>query len=108
EIGSVGLTEAQAAEKKLQYVIAGVDLTSAPRSNLFYEKPVKGHVKFVVDKNSHAIIGASVIGPCAAEMIGWATVAIQSGTRVAALRHVINSFPTFSEAFFYALEAVKL
>jgi len=108
EIGSVGLTEAHAAEHKLQFIIADVDLTSVARSNLFYDKPVKGHIKFVVDKNTQAIIGASVIGPCAAEMIGWATVAIQSGMRVAALRHVINSFPTFSEAFFYALEAVKL
>jgi len=108
EIGSVGLTEAQAAERSVEFVVAEVDLTSAPRSNLFYEKPVNGRVKFVVDKNAQTIIGASVIGPCAAEMIGWATVAIKSGMRVAALRHVINSFPTFSEAFFYALEAVKL
>lgn len=108
EIGSVGLTERQAIEHKRQFVVADVDLTSTARSNLFYDKPVKGHVRFIVDKNTQAIIGASVIGPCAAEMIGWATVAIKSGMSVSALRHVINSYPTFSEAFFYALEAVKL
>ena len=106
EIGAVGLTEAQAAEQKMHYTTAEVNLTSTARSRLFFDQPVNGHVKFVVDKDRQAIIGASVIGPCAAEMIGWATVAIQSGVRVSALRHVINPFPTFSEAFFYTLEAV--
>jgi pyruvate/2-oxoglutarate dehydrogenase complex dihydrolipoamide dehydrogenase (E3) component len=107
EIGSTGLTEAQAAEQNLQYVIAELDLASVARSNLFYEKQVNGHVKFVIDSKTQGIIGASVIGPCATEMIGWATVAIQSGMRATALRHVINPFPTFSEAFFYALETIK-
>jgi pyruvate/2-oxoglutarate dehydrogenase complex dihydrolipoamide dehydrogenase (E3) component len=108
EIGATGLTEAQAAEQKLNYTIADVDLSIATRSNLFYEEPVKGHVKFVVDKDKQTLIGASVIGPEAGEMIGWATMAIQSGARIGALRHIIHPFPTFSETFFYALDAIRL
>jgi pyruvate/2-oxoglutarate dehydrogenase complex dihydrolipoamide dehydrogenase (E3) component len=108
EISATGFTEAQAAERKLNYTIADVDLSVVARSNLFYGDQVKGHVKFIVDKDKQTLVGASVVGPEAGEMIGWATMAIQSGVRIGALRHIIHPFPTFSETFFYALDAIKL
>jgi len=107
EIGSTGLTEKNARAKQINVTTARVDLTSAARANLYYEQPAPGFIKLVADKDARTLIGASIVGPEASEMIGIATAAIHSKIRVDELLQMIQPFPTFSEAFFYALQALK-
>src|SRR5579872_58851 len=107
EIGSTGMTEHQAQDQKIDYVTAKVDLTSAARGYLYYRDPARGFVKVVADKQARTLLGATIVGPMASEMVGIASTAIQAKLRVDDLLQIIQPFPTFSEAFFYALQALK-
>jgi pyruvate/2-oxoglutarate dehydrogenase complex dihydrolipoamide dehydrogenase (E3) component len=49
------------------------------------------------------LIGAHAVGPEAGEWLQQATLAIKAEVPVETLRQTIQSYPTFSESFFYAL-----
>jgi glutathione reductase (NADPH) len=66
EIGTVGLTEHQAAEK-----YAGLDVYRAsfrPMHNILPDRQEKMMMKLIVDAESRVVVGAHVIGPGAGEM----------------------------------------
>lgn len=107
EIASTGLTEHQARERNAGCKVAKVDLTSAARASLYFDKEAPGFIKLVADAATHALVGATIMGPMASEMIGIASAAINQRTSVEDLLQTIQPFPTFSEAFFYALQAIK-
>ena len=50
------------------------------------------------------LIGAHAVGPEAGEWLQQATLAIKAEVPVEVLRQTIQPYPTFSEAFFYALK----
>jgi dihydrolipoamide dehydrogenase len=108
EVGAVGKTQAELREANVDYALAEVELTSAARGSLYYDNPVSGSVGLIADKTQRTLLGAYIVGPMASEMIGAASVAIRNKIPVPALLDVMQPFPTFSEAFFNALQALKL
>jgi pyruvate/2-oxoglutarate dehydrogenase complex dihydrolipoamide dehydrogenase (E3) component len=50
------------------------------------------------------LVGAVCVGPQAAEWLGQLTLAVRSATPVDVLVDVIQPYPTFSEAIFFALQ----
>ena len=52
------------------------------------------------------LIGAHAVGPEAGEWLGQATLAIRARVPLAVFDDVIQPFPTFSEAFLHALQAL--
>ena len=56
--------------------------------------------------DSGVLLGATFVGPEAAELIHAATVAIVGGVPVAVLRHAVPSYPTASELWLRLLEAL--
>lgn len=107
EIASTGVSERQARERNIACAVGSVPYTSCARANVYFETPAEGLIKLVADKQRRMLIGAAIAGPLASEMIGIASAAILSRTTVDELLQVIQPFPTLSEAFFYALEAIK-
>ena len=65
-----------------------------------------GGAQLVVDADSGVLLGATFVGPEAAELIHAATVAIVGGVPVAVLRHAVPSYPTASELWLRLLEAL--
>jgi pyruvate/2-oxoglutarate dehydrogenase complex dihydrolipoamide dehydrogenase (E3) component len=95
EIGTVGRTDGVSA----RYDIAGVSRTAT------YERPTRdGFVRLFADPDERVLVGAVAVGPQATEWLGQLTLAVRSGTPIDVLLDVIQPFPTFSEAIFFALQ----
>jgi pyruvate/2-oxoglutarate dehydrogenase complex dihydrolipoamide dehydrogenase (E3) component len=95
EIGTVGRTEG---------VSARWDLSRVSRTST-YEKPARdGFVRLFADPDERVLVGAVIVGPQATEWLGQLTLAVRSATPIDVLVDVIQPFPTFSEAIFFALQ----
>jgi len=101
EYAAVGLTLPQAREAGHDAVSAAVDLRETERGET--EGIRAGRLNLVADRRRRVLLGAAIIGPCAAEWIGEAILAVQAGIPLDALARVVHPFPTFSEAYEIAL-----
>jgi pyruvate/2-oxoglutarate dehydrogenase complex dihydrolipoamide dehydrogenase (E3) component len=80
-------------------------LAEVPRA-LTYEHPLErpGFLTLIADGD--VLLGAFAVGPEAGEWLQQATVAIRAQIPLDVLRDVIQPFPTFSEVFVKALDAL--
>ncbi|HEY7693653.1 MAG TPA: NAD(P)/FAD-dependent oxidoreductase [Gaiellaceae bacterium] len=89
-------------------VTARWEMTATPRAST-YEKPRRpGFVKIAADPERGVVVGAVAIGPEAGEWCQQLTLAIRAEVPVDVLRDVIQPYPTFSEAVFFALQDLPL
>jgi pyruvate/2-oxoglutarate dehydrogenase complex dihydrolipoamide dehydrogenase (E3) component len=52
-------------------------------------------VKLVADGDREVLVGASVMGPAAGEVIGLLLLAVKDGIPLPALRQLVYPYPTF-------------
>ena len=104
EVGSVGLTEQQAREAKLDVETVEYDLASLAGTYLFRDNYL-GRAKLVVDRKADVLVGATFVGAGISELVHSATVAVVGKVPVAALWHAVPSYPTVSEIWLRLLEA---
>ena len=95
ELARVGLTEAEAAAMGIAISTATFDFGDLERARLMLE--TKGLIKVVVDENKR-ILGASVLGPHAGDLIHEFALAIKCGLKSHDLLSMIHAYPTLSEA----------
>lgn len=105
QVASVGLTEAEARSQVGDdaVVTAEVAYTSVAGASLLRDDAA-GRAKIVVDRGRGTLLGATFVGPEAAEVVHAATVAIVGEVPVRVLRHAVPSFPTVSELWLRLLE----
>ena len=106
ELAAVGMSEAAAREAGLNVVTATVDLPSAIARPYTYEQEPKGTFSVTVDCDRQVVVGAWAVAPLASEWIHTLVLAIRAEIPVAVLKDTIAQFPTFSEAFGYALRSL--
>lgn len=94
EVGSVGLTEDEARRAGLDVAVTVKQLGSTFRGWL-HRTGNAGVMKFVVDRASGKLVGAAVVGPCGAEVLGMLAIAMKAGMRAEELTNMIYAFPTF-------------
>jgi pyruvate/2-oxoglutarate dehydrogenase complex dihydrolipoamide dehydrogenase (E3) component len=94
EVGAVGLTERQAKEEGRDVVASVKMLTSTFRGWLHSEGNA-GLMKFVLDRDNRVLVGATAVGPHAAEMLGFLGLAVHARVPLEELRSMIYAFPTF-------------
>jgi pyruvate/2-oxoglutarate dehydrogenase complex dihydrolipoamide dehydrogenase (E3) component len=86
---------------------ATIELSGVPRTYTYmrdYEdRP--GFLTLVSD--GERLTGAQAVGPEAGEWLQQATLAIRAGVALDVVEDVIQPFPTFSEAFLYALAELR-
>ncbi len=95
EIGSVGLTEAQARATGRPVAVGEFPFRGLAKSHVIGE--TAGFVKVVAAEDTGEILGVHIIGPHAAELIHEAVVAIQAEATVEDLVHAVHIHPTLSE-----------
>ena len=105
QVASVGLTEQSAREAGHEVVTAQVPFGGAAGSALLRDD-VTGTAQLVVDRSARTLLGATFVGPDAAEMLHAATIAIVGQVPVHVLRHAVPSFPTASELWLQLLESL--
>jgi dihydrolipoamide dehydrogenase len=96
EIGSVGLTEAQAKEKGYDVRTGSFPFRALARARMAGE--TDGFVKIVSDKKYDEILGVHIIGPRATELIAEAVLMLRMECTIEELVKTIHAHPTMSEA----------
>lgn len=104
EIGSVGMTEAEAREAGRQVLCGTFPIAANSKSMIMGES--LGFVKLVSDEATGEILGAHIVGPRATEMIAGLAVAMGSELTVEELGSTVFPHPTISEAVMEAAHDV--
>lgn len=96
-IGTVGLTEAEAREKYQQIDIYRSSFT--PMKHTLSGDDEKTFMKLIVDKKSDRVIGVHMVGPEAGEIIQGIGIAIKAGAKKSDFDKTIGIHPTTAEEF---------
>lgn len=102
EIGSVGLTQAQAIDRGLTVRTGSTQLPSSARGWI-HKAGNEGFIKLVEDADRGILVGATSVGPTGGEVLGALAVAVHARVPVAELRTMIYAYPTFHRAIEAAL-----
>lgn len=94
EVGSVGLTEAQAREAGVN-VAAGLGQVPSSARGWIHKAGNEGVIKLVADAGRGVLVGATSAGPVGGEVLSALVVAIKAEVPVDTLRHMIYAYPTF-------------
>jgi dihydrolipoamide dehydrogenase len=104
EIGSVGLTEAQAKEKGYDVRVGSFPFKALARARIAGE--TDGFAKIVAEKKYDEVLGVHIIGPRATELVAEAVLALRLECTVEELIKTIHAHPTMAEAVGEAAHAV--
>jgi dihydrolipoamide dehydrogenase len=104
ESASVGLTEAQAAERG--YEPASQQSPLAPNGKAVALNENAGFIKIIADAKSRRVLGVHMVGPHVTEMIGGAAMALNLGATVEQMAGTVFPHPTVSEAMMEGLHAL--
>jgi dihydrolipoamide dehydrogenase len=102
EIGTVGLTESEAAEAGLDPVVGEMPMRASGRALTMNES--EGFVRLVGDGETGRLVGAQMVAPEASELIAEAGLAIELGATIDEIADTIHTHPTLSEATMEAAE----
>jgi len=96
EVASIGFTEAQCKEKKLDYKVGKFPFSANGRARTSGE--TEGFVKIIRDAKYGEILGAHIIGSHATELLHELAVARENEFTVEEVDLAIHAHPTLSEA----------
>ncbi|HVA32560.1 MAG TPA: dihydrolipoyl dehydrogenase [Candidatus Baltobacteraceae bacterium] len=102
QVASVGMSEKQLARAGLPYVLGRYAFAEHGKAQCLGK--TKGFVKMMADPQTGRILGASVIGPQASELIHEVIVAMTFEATVAQFMRVPHLHPTLSEIWTYPAE----
>jgi dihydrolipoamide dehydrogenase len=105
QIGSVGLTEAQAKEKGYKVKVGRFPFLANSKASIVGSHG--GFVKVVAEEKYGEILGVHIIGPQATEIIAEATTALQLEATVDDLMATVHAHPTLWEAMADGVNAVR-
>lgn len=95
EIGTVGLSEAEAKKKEVEAEAFSVNFRILGKAHAIDE--LAGTAKMIIEKKSRKILGVHLIGPHATDLIAEACLAIQKGMTAEDIAHTIHAHPTLAE-----------
>ena len=94
ELAHVGLSEAEARRRGIALQIARWPFHENDRAQA--ERETHGHIKIVTNKRGK-ILGATIVGMAAGELITTWTLAIQRRLNIRALTGIVVPYPTLAE-----------
>ncbi len=106
EVGSVGLTEAQAREAGLRVGIGFIRVPHTARGWL-HKTGNEGFIELIADDERQVLVGATAVGPHGGEALGLLTLAVHARASVATLRQMIYAYPTFHKGVEDALRDLQ-
>lgn len=105
EIGTVGMTEREAAENGFDPVVGQMPLRASGRALTLNER--EGFVRVVADEESEFVLGAQIVGPEASELVAELALAIEMGATLEDVASTIHIHPTLSEAVHEAVKGAR-
>ena len=102
EISSIGLSQEKATQENLDFKVYKFDFLESGMARIINE--TEGFIKILCDRKTDVILGASIIGPRATELISVLAVALQGQLKLSQIRATILPHPTLSESIVEALK----
>jgi pyruvate/2-oxoglutarate dehydrogenase complex dihydrolipoamide dehydrogenase (E3) component len=103
EIGSVGLTQAQATKAGIDVLVGRAALPSTARGWI-HGPGNDGLIRLIADADRGVLVGATTMGPSGGEVLSALVVAVHAAVPLERLRSMIYAYPTFHRGI---LDAVK-
>ena len=94
ELAHTGLTEAQARARGIKIRIARWPYNDNDRAQT--ERETRGHIKVITTRKGR-IVGVTIVGAQAGELIAAWTLAIAQGLNIRAFTGIVLPYPTLSE-----------
>ncbi|WP_435146080.1 dihydrolipoyl dehydrogenase [Halobaculum sp. P14] len=105
EIGTVGLTEAEAADQGFDPVVGETPLRANGRALTLND--TDGFVRVVAEADAGFLLGAQIVAPEASELVAEAALAIEMGATLEDVAGTVHTHPTLSEAVVEAAEHAR-
>ena len=103
ELAWCGLTEAEAKEKGVAYVISKFPWSASGRA-LSFDR-TDGITEMLIDPETERVLGVGICGAGAGELIAEAVLAMEMGATVEDIALTIHAHPTLSETLMECAEA---
>jgi len=94
ELARAGLTEAEARKRRIKFRVGRWPYSDNDRAQT--ERATHGHVK-VITGNKGKILGVSIVGAQAGEMLATWILAMSEGLNIRAMTGIVLPYPTLSE-----------
>jgi len=102
EVATVGENEEEAKNKGTEIKIHRFDFLGSGMARILDE--TEGFIKIISDNKTEELIGCSIIGPRATELIGIMALAVSKRLKIAQIKDTIFAHPTLSESISEALK----
>jgi pyruvate/2-oxoglutarate dehydrogenase complex dihydrolipoamide dehydrogenase (E3) component len=102
QVAAVGLSESEAKSQGINYLVATYPFHDHGKSLIMDE--TEGFVKLLADKSTREILGGSVVGPDASELIHEVVVAMRFRATAGQFAAIPHYHPTLSEIWLYPAE----
>lgn len=100
EVARVGMNEQEAKEKNIPYEVVKYDLHELDRA--IADSEARGFVKVLTVPGKGRILGATIVGTHAADLLAEYVLAMKHGLGMNKILGTIHTYPTLSEANKYA------
>jgi dihydrolipoamide dehydrogenase len=100
ETATVGYTLEKALEKGYKAVVGKFPFVALGKSQAAIE--TDGFAQVIIDKDTHAILGAQVVGHEASSLVAQMALAIQNEITIEGITDTIHAHPTIAEAWLEA------
>jgi pyruvate/2-oxoglutarate dehydrogenase complex dihydrolipoamide dehydrogenase (E3) component len=94
ELAQVGLSEDEASRKGRAIRVLRASYYDNDRARI--ERSTRGHIKIVTDRNGR-ILGATIVGKNAGELIASWSLAVTQGLNIRAMADAVAPYPTLAE-----------
>jgi pyruvate/2-oxoglutarate dehydrogenase complex dihydrolipoamide dehydrogenase (E3) component len=95
EVAHVGLCEKEAKQKDIDYDVFRVPLEDVDRAVV--ESEDSGFAKILTRKSSDKILGTTIVGPNAGDLVHEFVLAMKAGIGLGRIASTIHAYPTFAE-----------
>ncbi len=104
EVAGVGLKEKEAKEKGIDVKVGRFPYAASGKAMTMGK--IDGFVQIVADAGTDRVLGCSIVGAHATDLIGEVALAVKSGVKTAEIGETIHAHPTLPELVMEAAEDV--
>jgi NAD(P) transhydrogenase len=97
EIGTVGLSQSDAAAKKIDVIVGRADFSEVARAHIAGE--ATGFLTLICERSTARVLGVQVIGEGATELVHLGQAAVATGVSADFFIEQVFNFPTMTEAY---------
>jgi dihydrolipoamide dehydrogenase len=102
EVATAGMSETEARAKGIDLLVGKMPLAASGRAMAV--RDTDGFIKVIADKKTHLILGWSIVGPSATDLISEAQLSIEMAAVLEDVALTVHPHPTLGEAMMVAAQ----